>query len=175
MAVAAVVALGFDMLEESIGGSAVLLGPKRFGFERLFQRFVEWTELVDSGLPLVHRLLSYGCFDPLSDGVPGEPGRLSYLVQRELVAEVHPPNFSYHFHVDRLLFSRSESEQKQLNIWVNFQSAEQPLTLQFSVSGNTPLSAGKSNPLAQLRRVLITEPELGYASVAMQRLHVHLP
>ncbi|PMY52671.1 hypothetical protein C1X69_14330 [Pseudomonas sp. FW305-67] len=34
------------------------------------------------------------------------------------------------------MFSCSESEQKQLNTWVSFQSAEQPLLGQFSVSGN---------------------------------------
>ncbi|AHF67016.1 hypothetical protein PCH70_18630 [Pseudomonas cichorii JBC1] len=36
------------------------------------------------------------------------------------------------------MFSCSKSEQKQLNTWVSFQSAEQPLLGQFSVSGNTP-------------------------------------
>ncbi|OPK05181.1 hypothetical protein BZ164_06250 [Pseudomonas veronii] len=35
------------------------------------------------------------------------------------------------------MFSCSENEQKQLNTWVSFQSAEQPLLGQFSVSGNT--------------------------------------
>jgi len=30
-----------------------------------------------------------------------------------------------------------KSEQKQLNTWVSFQSAEQPLLGQFSVSGNS--------------------------------------
>ncbi|KAB0499097.1 hypothetical protein EIY72_26425 [Pseudomonas vancouverensis] len=34
------------------------------------------------------------------------------------------------------MFSCSESEQKQLNTWVSFQSAGQPLLGQFSVSGN---------------------------------------
>jgi hypothetical protein len=34
------------------------------------------------------------------------------------------------------VFSCSKSEQKQLNTWVSFQSAEQPLLGQFSVSGN---------------------------------------
>jgi hypothetical protein len=34
------------------------------------------------------------------------------------------------------VFSCSESEQKQLNTWVSFQPAEQPLLGQFSVSGN---------------------------------------
>ncbi|MGK4307280.1 hypothetical protein ACSMFX_03505 [Pseudomonas mosselii] len=51
-------------------------------------------------------------------------------------AEVHPPDFSQHFHADHPVFSCSESEQKQLNTWVSFQSAEQPLLGQFSVSGN---------------------------------------
>jgi DNA helicase-2/ATP-dependent DNA helicase PcrA len=36
------------------------------------------------------------------------------------------------------VFSCSKIEQKQLNTWVSFQSAEQPLLGQFSVSGNTP-------------------------------------
>lgn len=35
------------------------------------------------------------------------------------------------------MFSCSKSEQKQLKTWVSFQSAEQPLLGQFSVSGNT--------------------------------------
>ncbi|MBN0036468.1 hypothetical protein JTL77_26635, partial [Pseudomonas aeruginosa] len=43
-----------------------------------------------------------------------------------------------HFHTDHPVFSCSIIEQKQLNTWVSFQSAEQPLLGQFSVSGNTP-------------------------------------
>ncbi|WP_081084063.1 hypothetical protein, partial [Pseudomonas savastanoi] len=69
-------------------------------------------------------------------GVSRQPGTLGYLMQRELVAEVHPPDFSQHFHADHPVFSCSKSEQKQLNTWVSFQSAEQPLLGQFSVSGN---------------------------------------
>ncbi|KAA0977026.1 hypothetical protein, partial [Pseudomonas sp. ANT_H12B] len=42
-----------------------------------------------------------------------------------------------HFHADHPVFSCSKSEQKQLNTWVSFQSAEQPLLGQFSVSGNS--------------------------------------
>jgi len=38
------------------------------------------------------------------------------------------------------VFSCSIIEQKQLNTWVSFQSAEQPLLGQFSVSGNTPVA-----------------------------------
>jgi DNA helicase-2/ATP-dependent DNA helicase PcrA len=41
------------------------------------------------------------------------------------------------------VFSCSESEQKQLNTWVSFQSAEQPLMGHFSVSGNT-VATGRS-------------------------------
>ncbi|MFT2178518.1 hypothetical protein, partial [Pseudomonas aeruginosa] len=40
------------------------------------------------------------------------------------------------FHTDHPVFSCSIIEQKQLNTWVSFQSAEQPLLGQFSVSGN---------------------------------------
>ncbi|MEV2176960.1 hypothetical protein ABZR54_33525, partial [Pseudomonas aeruginosa] len=43
----------------------------------------------------------------------------------------------HHFHTDHPVFSCSKIEQKQLNTWVSFQSAEQPLLGQFSVSGNT--------------------------------------
>ncbi|WP_238543984.1 hypothetical protein, partial [Pseudomonas sp. GM21] len=42
-----------------------------------------------------------------------------------------------HFHADHPVFSCSKIEQKQLNTWVSFQSAEQPLLGQFSVSGNS--------------------------------------
>ncbi|RMT25096.1 DEAD-box ATP-dependent RNA helicase 42 [Pseudomonas amygdali pv. mori] len=44
-------------------------------------------------------------------------------MKRQLVAEIHPPNFSHHFHANHLVFSCSESEQKQLNSWVSFRSA----------------------------------------------------
>ncbi|WP_237751954.1 hypothetical protein, partial [Pseudomonas aeruginosa] len=64
------------------------------------------------------------------------PGALGYLMQRQLVAEIHPANFAHHFHTDHPVFSCSKIEQKQLNTWVSFQSAEQPLLGQFSVSGN---------------------------------------
>ncbi|WP_262196945.1 hypothetical protein, partial [Pseudomonas aeruginosa] len=43
----------------------------------------------------------------------------------------------HHFHTDHPVFSCSIIEQKQLNTWVSFQSAEQPLLGQFSVSGNS--------------------------------------
>jgi len=56
------------------------------------------------------------------------------------VAEVHPQDFPQHFHADHPVFSCSKSEQKQLNTWVSFQSAEQPLQGQFSVSGNRQLA-----------------------------------
>ncbi|WP_285533499.1 hypothetical protein, partial [Stutzerimonas stutzeri] len=65
------------------------------------------------------------------------PGALGYLMQRQLVAEIHPADFAHHFHTDHPVFSCSKIEQKQLNTWVSFQSAEQPLLGQFSVSGNT--------------------------------------
>ncbi|MGQ9954341.1 hypothetical protein ACUS6W_04195, partial [Pseudomonas aeruginosa] len=47
----------------------------------------------------------------------------------------------HHFHTDHPVFSCSIIEQKQLNTWVSFQSAEQPLLGQFSVSGNRKLSS----------------------------------
>jgi len=45
------------------------------------------------------------------------------------------------------VFSCSKIEQEQLNTWVSFQSAEQPLLGQFSVSGNK-LSQGQRQDLA---------------------------
>ncbi len=62
---------------------------------------------------------------------------MTHLVQEEIVAEVNQPDFSPHFHADHPVFSCSKSEQKQLNTWGSFQSAEQPLLGQFSVSGNS--------------------------------------
>jgi hypothetical protein len=136
LAIAAVISLGLDLLEKCFGASAVVLCPERIGFQRLFQRVVEGAEFVEGRAPMVRRLSGFGRSDPFSDGVSRQPGTLGYLVQRELVAEVHPPDFSQHFHADHPVFSCSESEQKQLNTWVSFQSAEQPLLGQFSVSGN---------------------------------------
>ncbi|KAA0968422.1 hypothetical protein FQ185_20425, partial [Pseudomonas sp. ANT_H12B] len=51
-----------------------------------------------------------------------------------------------HFHADHPVFSCSKSEQKQLNTWVSFQSAEQPLLGQFSVSGNNDRRGWKYVP-----------------------------
>ncbi|PNY78783.1 hypothetical protein C1751_01780 [Pseudomonas fluorescens] len=46
------------------------------------------------------------------------------------------------------MFSCSKSEQKQLNTWVSFESAEQPLLGQFSVSGNNSgASLAQSTPV----------------------------
>ncbi|OOV88989.1 hypothetical protein MF6396_28195 [Pseudomonas sp. MF6396] len=43
------------------------------------------------------------------------------------------------------MFSCSKIEQKQLNTWVSFQSAEQPLLGQFSVSGNILVEAADAD------------------------------
>jgi len=43
------------------------------------------------------------------------------------------------------VFSCSKIEQEQLNTWVSFQSAEQPLLGQFSVSGNSLGGIGIAN------------------------------
>lgn len=106
---------------------------------------MEWAELIEDCAPLVRRLSGFGLSDPLSDGVSRQPGTLGYLMQRELVAEVHPPDFPQHLHADHPRFSCSKSEQKQLNTWVSFQSAEQPLPGHFSVSGNTPSACFRSS------------------------------
>ena len=99
-------------------------------------RLHERTEFVEGCAPLIRRLSRFGRSDPFSDGVSRQPGTLGYLMQRQLVAKIHPPNFAHHFHADHHVFSCSKIEQKQLNTWVSFQSAEQPLLGQFSVSGN---------------------------------------
>ncbi|AXA05639.1 hypothetical protein CSC44_6015 [Pseudomonas aeruginosa] len=52
------------------------------------------------------------------------------------------------------MFSCSKIEQKQLNTWVSFQSAEQPLLGQFSVSGNImALSPSRFNHLNHYFRI----------------------
>ncbi|WP_443217226.1 hypothetical protein, partial [Pseudomonas sp. MF6396] len=51
----------------------------------------------------------------------------------------------HHFHTDHPVFSCSKIEQKQLNTWVSFQSAEQPLLGQFSVSGNILVEAADAD------------------------------
>ncbi|HBP2246930.1 TPA: hypothetical protein L5X20_006601, partial [Pseudomonas aeruginosa] len=59
---------------------------------------------------------------------------------------------------DHPVFSCSKIEQKQLNTWVSFQSAEQPLLGQFSVSGNIlVLSINALIPLFAHRRYLQQE------------------
>ncbi|MDU0530461.1 hypothetical protein, partial [Pseudomonas aeruginosa] len=47
------------------------------------------------------------------------------------------------------VFSCSIIEQKQLNTWVSFQSAEQPLLGQFSVSGNTTAPSTTISPCSR--------------------------
>ncbi|WP_332822100.1 hypothetical protein, partial [Pseudomonas sp.] len=62
------------------------------------------------------------------------------------------------FHSDHPVFSCSKIEQKQLNTWVIFRSAEQPLLGQFSVSGNNQLALCKACQLdekASVRRCLV--------------------
>ena len=86
--------------------------PERIGLERLLQRLVKRVELIEGCAPLVRWLSGFGRSDPFSDGVSRKPGTLGYLMQRELVAEVHPPDFPQHFHADPPVFSCSKSEQK---------------------------------------------------------------
>ncbi len=94
LTVAAVITLGLDLLEKCFGASSVVLCPERIGFQLLFQRVVEGAEFVEGCALLVRRLSGFGRSDPFSDGVSRQPGTLGYLVQRELVAELHPPDFS---------------------------------------------------------------------------------
>lgn len=77
---------------------------------------VEWTEFVEGYAPLAR----LGRSDPFSDGASRKPGTLGYLMQRELVAELHPSDFSQHFHADHTMFSCSKIEQKQLSTWSVF-------------------------------------------------------
>ena len=62
------------------------------GLQRLLQRLVEWAEFVEGCATLVRRLSGLGRSDPFSDGVSRQSGTLGYLMQRELVAEVYPPD-----------------------------------------------------------------------------------
>ncbi|MGI1063144.1 hypothetical protein ACRCRJ_15780, partial [Pseudomonas aeruginosa] len=48
------------------------------------------------------------------------------------------------------VFSCSIIEQKQLNTWVSFQSAEQPLLGQFSVSGNIAVAKVSAQTKAEI-------------------------
>ncbi|KTB77669.1 hypothetical protein AO069_18145 [Pseudomonas syringae pv. syringae PD2774] len=127
LAVTAVIALGLDLLKKCFGAPAVVFWRDRIGLERLLQGLVKRAELIEGCAPLVRWLSGFGRSDPFSDGVSRQPGTLGYLMQLQLVAEVHPPDFSQHFHADHPVFSCSKSEQKQLNTWVSFQSAEEPL------------------------------------------------
>lgn len=92
LGVAAVVTLGPDLHEERFGASAVVLCPKRIGFERLPQRLLKWAEFVESSAPLVRRLSCFGRSDPFSDGISRQHGTFDYLMPRQLVTKMHPPN-----------------------------------------------------------------------------------
>jgi hypothetical protein len=88
---------------------------QRIGLERLLQRLLKRTEFVEGYAPMVRRLSGFGRSDPFSDDVSRQPGTLGYLMQRQLVAKIHAPNFAHHFHADHPVFSCSKIEQKQLN------------------------------------------------------------
>ncbi|MDY7069705.1 hypothetical protein PsexTeo8_62380 (plasmid) [Pseudomonas extremaustralis] len=107
LAVATVITLGFDLCQQRLGTAPLLLGTQRVGFKRLLQRAVKRTQLVENGPAQVHRLLGFRRSDPLANGVARQSGALGYLMQRQLVAEIHPPNFAHHFHTDHPVFSCS--------------------------------------------------------------------
>lgn len=67
---------------------------RHISFQRLFQRVMEWAKFVEGRAPLERRLSGFGRSVPFSDGISRQPGTLGYLLQRELLAEVHPPDFS---------------------------------------------------------------------------------
>ncbi len=53
---------------------------------------VKGTELVEHGSTLINRLL--GLWGSGPDGVARQSGALGYLKQRQLIAEIHLPNFA---------------------------------------------------------------------------------
>lgn len=67
------------------------------------------------------------------------------------------------------MFSCSKIEQKQLNTWVSFQSAEQPLLGQFSVSGNRLGAWVGKNPLANVRQIRTDQVELTFLTLPQIR------
>jgi len=67
------------------------------------------------------------------------------------------------------VFSCSKIEQKQLNTWVSFQSAEQPLLGQFSVSGNRRPDVPRSAPHLY-QSISQTEPWPGESQSACRPL-----
>lgn len=55
-----VVTLSFDMFEECFRAPAIVLCPEGIGLERLFQRLVELTEIVEGCAPQIRRLSCFG-------------------------------------------------------------------------------------------------------------------
>ena len=106
----AVVTFVLDQREERFGAPAILLCSKRIGFEGLLQRLVERTKFVEGRAPLVDRLSCFRRSDPFPDGIAQQPRTFGYLMQRQLVAEIHPANFAHHFHADHPVLSCSKIE-----------------------------------------------------------------
>lgn len=89
------------------------------------------------------------------------------------------------------MFSCSKIEQKQLNTWVSFQSAEQPLLGQFSVSGNrlngesrkiaidTVISllweTGRDQTLAQFAKEYLSGDEYKVTMCRLSERQAHYP
>jgi len=68
------------------------------------------------------------------------------------------------------VFSCSKIEQKQLNTWVSFQSAEQPLLGQFSVSGNKKATAAAMMADAVIGRIREPTTSVAPALVALPEI-----
>jgi hypothetical protein len=75
--------------------------------------------------------------ETLLNRVARQPRALGYLAVGELVAQLHAPDLTYHFHGDHLLVLLLKFSAGQLNTLVNFESALLGLDGQFSVGVNS--------------------------------------
>ena len=107
------------------------------GLERLHQHPLKRAEFGESALPFVFGCLVARGLEPFFDRVARQPRALGYLAVRELLAQLHAPDLTYHFHGDHLLALLLKYSAEQLNTLVNFGSALLGLDDQFSVGVNT--------------------------------------
>ena len=102
-AVAAPVALGLDLLEQSASRAPAMFGPMRVSLEGLVQCFLKGGEFAVNAFSDVLGRFVAGGVEPLLDRRARQSGDLRNCTVGEFVAQFHAPDLAYHFHGDHLL------------------------------------------------------------------------
>src|SRR5690606_16552138 len=151
--VAARVALRADRLEHRPRRAPIALWPMPVRPEPLPELLCPRIDDASGLAPLVLRLDNILVPQPVANGVPGKPGLPRDLAQRQVVAEMHPPDLGQHTHFDHSSIPRPKHSRVVNQRWVRFRCKLPRQVGQFWMAVNTVGSF--SGCVVALKRLMV--------------------